>query len=316
MLKLKVTTIQLLLLFCSSCYTYGQMSGGLDPLVIGPGTKALALNETVTAELLGASNLYSNPANLALEQRSGFNADYTFWIGNSPHTHAAINTKKESRALAFGFISSQANNIELRSNQAVSSYGSINFISLAGAYANKIGPLAFGGTIQYLREEFYVYNAHGYAANVGVSSHFWNEGLLAGASLLNIGTMHVVGGGTTSIPTLFRLGFDAELITFVPPDNQNLPVTIKLKNDWTVPLSNNEETTLDESAVEPYTNIALEFEVAKVISLYAGYKTGQTVRPWSTGISIDVGAVSANYAMTPFETGFKTVHSLGIGYRF
>lgn len=312
----KASVLYLLIFFCFNCHSNAQKTDELNPLLIGPGTKALGLNETVTAELLGASNLYSNPANLALENHSSFNADYTFWIGNSPHTHAAVNLKKDSRALAFGFISSEAMNIELQNNQSGPTEGNINFLSLSGAYASKFGPLAVGVTAQYLREEFYVYNAHGFAVNFGMGGHLWNKRLRLGTSLLNLGKINEAGNGTKLLPTLFRTGYDAELITFKPPQNDNLPIMVNLKNDWVFPLSNAKSSTLTESVAEPYITIALELDIAGILSFRGGYKTGTVVRHWSSGISIKTGAISAHYAMVPAKAGFQPVHSIGIGYRF
>jgi len=56
--------------------------------------------------------------------------------------------------------------------------------------------------------------------------------------------------------------------------------------------------------------------VEDIISLRTGYKTRDTVRPWSLGLGLDIETISANYAIVPFETGFGTVHSLGLQYQF
>jgi len=141
---------------------------GLDILTIGPGTQAIGLNEAVTAELLGASSLYSNPANLAMQNSSMLNADYTLWIGDLNHTHASVNLRKKNRALAFGLLNSKTDNIALRGNTPGPSEGSFNIstLSLIGGYAYQLGPLALGVAVQYLREEYYIYNASGYAAHL------------------------------------------------------------------------------------------------------------------------------------------------------
>jgi len=36
----------------------------------------------------------------------------------------------------------------------------------------------------------------------------------------------------------------------------------------------------------------------------------------SFGTGVILNNITANYALIPFETGFGTVHSVGIGYRF
>lgn len=316
MINPKYLIANLLILVCFSSSSLAQQSG-LGILTIGPDAKALGLNGAVTAELLGASNLYTNPANLALEESSSLNATYTLWIGNLKHTHAAVNLRKGTRALAFGFTGSQVNDIPRR-DQPGPSDGSFNVssLSLSGGYANKIGPVALGATIQYLREGYYIYDASGYAANLGASAKLWDDRILVGASLLNLGDMSKLRNKATILPTTFRAGFDAELFTFTAPENRDLPITVNLKNDWVFLLQTSRGTTQGDEPNEVYTNIAAEFNIAGTISLRTGYKTGDTVRHWSAGAGISVGSITANYALVPFETGFGTAHSIGVRYRF
>jgi len=315
--KIRLITLAVIILGCIGTTATAQESG-LELLNIGPGTQALGLNDAVTAELLGASNLYSNPANLALEPKSSLNADYTLWIGDLTHAHAAINLKNDQRGLAFGFIGSQADDIPLRGNQAGPPEGTfaVSFLSLSGGYAYKLGPIALGGAFQYLREEYYTYNASGYAANFGAATQLWDNRIRLGASLLNVGQMNELRNESTTLPTTFRTGFSAEVITFTPPENDNLPITVFLKNDWIIPLQTENGTTQGTSSSDPFTNIALEFDIADTIQLRTGYKTGNTERPWSAGAGVAVGSITAQYALIPFKTGFGTVHSLGLSYQF
>jgi hypothetical protein len=303
-------------LFLGSSTT--AQDSGLDILSIGPGTQAMGLNEAVTAELLGASSLYSNPANLAIENSSTLNADYTLWIGDLTNTHAGINLRKNHRALAFGFLTSEADNIPLRGNQPGPPDGTFNIstVSLSGGYAYRIGPLALGITLQYLREEYYIFNASGYTANLGTAGEFMNGRIRIGAALLNLGKMNKLRNQSTELPTTFRIGFSAKLFSFTPPQNKSLPISIALKNDLIYPLKDSPQTTQTESSNNLYTNIAVEISLANIIALRTGYKTGDTVRPWSAGLGLDMESISANYAVIPFKTGFGTVHSLGLSYRF
>lgn len=297
--------------------SHGQASG-LHMLSIGAGTQSLSLNEAVTVELLGGSNLYSNPANLALEENSSLNADYTLWIGDIKHTHAAVNFKKGNRGLALGFIGSKTDDIPLRGNQAGPSQGTFNtsFLSLAAGYAYRFGQLALGGTVQYLREEYYIYNASGYGINLGTALTMLDKRLRFGASLLNLGEMSDLRNTSTRLPTTARAGFRAELFTFSPPQNTDLPITVNLLNDWVFPLKAVSYSTQGESNKNAYSNISLEFDIADIIQLRSGYKTGNNERHWSFGAGILFNSITANYAMVPFSTGFGTVHSLGLQYHF
>lgn len=316
MIESKYLIAKFLFLLGLSVSSFAQQSG-LDMLTIGPDAKALGLNEAVTAELLGASNLYTNPANLAFEKSSSLNATYTLWIGDLTHTHAGVNFLKGSRALAFGFIGSQVDDIPLRSQPGPSD-GSFNIssLSLSGGYAYRFGPLALGATIQYLREEYYLYDASGFAFNFGAGLRLFGDRIHVGASLINLGEMNKLRNESSALPTAFRSGFDAELFTFTAPENEDLPITVNLKNDWVIPVSSVNGTTQSEKTDDVYTNIAIELDVADTIKLRSGYKTADTVRHWSAGAGVSVGSITANYALVPFETGFGTAHSIGLRYRF
>ncbi|NGP86968.1 PorV/PorQ family protein [Aliifodinibius halophilus] len=311
-----LTAITGILILLSPIHSSAQNTG-LDLLTIGPSARALSLNGAVTAEQLGASNLYTNPANLALENSSSLNAAYTLWIGDLNHTHAAINFKKGNRGFAFGFIGAQDDDIVLRT-KAGPPEGSfaISLLSLSAGYAYQLGPIAIGGSLQYLREEYYIHNASGYTTNFGAATQLWDKRLQLGMSLLNLGKMDELINQSTSLPTNLQAGFNAELLTFTAPENKNLPITVSLKNNWVVPVKTTNTSSQGEAEREPYTNIAVEFDIAETILLHSGYKTGDTVRHWTAGAGVKVGSIVANYALIPFETGFGTVHSLGVSYQF
>ncbi len=306
--KIKFVVTVFWLLFFSGFTALGQQSG-LDFLTIGPNSRALGLNEAVTAELLGASNLYSNPANLAFENTSSLDASYTLWIGDLHYSNAGVNLRKNNRALAFGFLGSQVDDISLRNGSFT-----VSSLSLSGGYAFRMGPVALGAALQYLREEYYIYNASGYAASLGASTRLWNGRLHAGTSLLNIGRMTDLRNEPTPMPTTFRAGFDFEVLTFTPPQNEDLPIVLNLKNDVVIPLYSRQGTTQSSASDKAYTNIALEFNIIDTISLRTGFKTGDTVRNWSAGVGINVNSFIVNYALLPFETGFGTAHSIGLQY--
>lgn len=310
-------TIALLIFFLGiSCPSYSQETG-LELLTIGPGSKALGTNEASTANLLGASDIYSNPANLALEPHSSLNTDYTLWIADLSLAHAAVNFKNDNRGIAFGFISASTDNIALRGNQAGPSNGSfsISFLSISGSYAYQLGPIALGATMQYLREEYYVYSASGYAANFGASSQLFSNRLQLGASLLNLGNMGKLSNQSTPLPSRFKAGANLELITFTATQ-KSFPIILNLIGDLTVPTQPTNGSSQSGGREDSYGSIALQAKIAQTVTLQSGYRTGDTVRPWSAGIGFDVGSVSAHYTFVPFQTGFGTVHSIGLSYGF
>lgn len=293
--------------------------GGFGILTIGPNTHALGINEAGTAALLGASDIYTNPANLVFESGSGLNADYMLWIGDIRNSHAAASFKKNNRAIAFGLLASEASDFELRGNQAGPSQGTFSFsyLSLAGAYAYQVKSFSLGASFQYLREEAYIYNASGFAINAGISSRWIDNRLTISAALQNWGEMDDLNSTPTTLPTQIRAGFHAYLFTIVPPKNDEFPIAVSLLSDVVDPLNQKrDKASAFDTNRDPYFNIGLNLEVADVVSLRGGYKTGNTDRPFAFGTGIHIDKVTADYAIIPFKTGFGTVHSIGLSYIF
>lgn len=305
----------LVLLFAYSLPSWGQASG-FDVLTIGPNSKALGLNEATTALLLGASDIYTNPANLAMEPSSNLQADYALWIAGLNHTHLATNFRKENRALAFGILASEADDFELRSRPGPSDGSfSVSYLSLSAAYALGIGNFSAGLSAQYLREEIYSFNASGYAFNAGLSSSWLNEKLFVSAVVQNLGKMTSLNLQETDLPTLFRSGFAAELWNF-STGGDHFPIVIALASDIVVPLQQTSGTTTGNFSNDAYANIGISLEAAETVTLRGGFKSGDTERPISFGVGLLINHIKADYALIPFKTGFGTVHSVGISYTF
>lgn len=299
--------------WCSSVLSQGT---GFDLLTIGPNTEALGINEATTAYLLGASDIYANPANLAFEPSSSLNADYSLWIGGLTNTHVAANFKRENSAIGFGLLASEVGDFELRDRPGPSQGSfSTGYLSLAGGYAFRLRNFSAGASFQYLREELYIYNASGYAINAGISSHWLGKKIIVSAALQNVGKMDDLNSDQTQLPTLFRAGFNTKFLEFSPKNDASFPIAVALLSDFVLPLQEQSNST-SENANNPYLNIGVSIEAANIIILRGGYKTGESARPLSFGTGIHINNVTANYAIIPFETGFGTVHAIGIGYEF
>lgn len=306
-----------ILLLASGLFTTSKaQESGINIFSVGPNTKALGLNEAVTAELNGASNIYTNPANLSLEKSSGASVDYNLWIRDTNNTHASVNLRKNSSALAFGLIVSETDELSSTGPGAPGSAFSSSLLSLAAAYAYNWRNISGGITGQYLYQKFDIYNASGYAVNLGIAGRWWNEIIHTGITLQNLGRMGELHNDPTDLPTTLRAGIRARLFRFLPPKNEDLPIWVSLQTDYVNPLQTTAITTQDTGNPEAYANIALTFEIAEAVSIYGGYKTGQTVRAWSAGASIFAPPIKVNYAIIPFETGFAPAHSFGIEYLF
>lgn len=309
----------ILFLFAWFGKAYAQDTGsGLDFLNIAPSPQLLALSQAGSASETGPSAIYTNPSLLAFAERSSLDLSYTLWISGVDNQFAAANLRRGDLAAAIGVFSSTADQFEAR-DQPGEPAGtfSINYLSLSGALAYRVGPVSVGATAQYLREEVFQFIANGYAFNLGVSAELLDSRVRMGASLNNIGEMESLDMISTPVPSTFNAGVSAALVEFTTPGADDLPLLLSLHADWSRPLE--ESTTSDFISGDPddgFFTLALSAELADLFTIRSGYRFGPTERPFSIGMGVMIEPVKVNYALVPFSTGFGTVHSFGVQYYF
>ncbi|RNC85506.1 MAG: hypothetical protein ED557_01670 [Balneola sp.] len=297
-------------------YSMAQESG-LKLLNIGPTAFELALSEATVATPNGAPSLYSNPALLSMAETTTLGLGYTNWISDSNNLFGGINLKKNRRAVAFSFYTSGVSGLEQRNGPGESNGDfSIQYVAISGAYSYDFDYFSAGISGHYLNEEIFPFRATGYAVSLGLASELFNDRLTLGASLLNLGEMEELNQIATDLPSSFNAGFAIDLISFTHKKAKELPVSIRMMADYVMPLDTEDQTNVqDYNPDESYINVAALFEVAEVVQIQTGYKTGDNTRPISFGIGLITEKVTFNYALIPFNTGFGTVHSVGLQYQ-
>ncbi|WP_103663839.1 PorV/PorQ family protein [Gracilimonas amylolytica] len=312
-------TLSLLFILLFACVQTGMaQNGGLDLLTISPSTYALSKAEATTSIPDGSNSIFSNPALLVFNENSSLDLSYTFWIADIKNVFGGINVLKKNSALAFAFYNSGANDYE-QYNRPGQSNGnfSVQYLSLATAYAYKLNQVSLGVSAQYLREEVFTYTANGYAFNFGAAASILNDRVNLGFSANNLGEMEKLNAEATEIPRFIRFGASGNVFTFSPPKNESMPITVSLAADYVYPMDKNEADSGSATQLtQDFFNLALSLTVSDSIELSTGYRTGDTERPLSFGVSLFTGDLNFNYALLPFETGFGTAHSLGIQYTF
>lgn len=305
----------ILILISNSLFAQGS---GFEVLGIAPTPFSLSKAEATTSISDGAASMFSNPALLVYNETSSIDLGYSFWVANVTNIFGGVNFRNDRRAIAFSFYSSGADDYEQRNGPGPSNGTfSIQYVSIAAAYARDFTYFSLGGTFQYLNEENFTYRANGYAFNLGIASRFLGDRFRAGASVSNIGEMEKLNIEATPLPANFKIGTSADLYEFTPPKNDNLPILISAYADYVHPLQETEDKDFaDYSASEPYFNLGISFTVAEALQLSGGYKTQNNVRPIAFGAAFNMDEITFNYALIPFNTGYGTVHSIGIQYKF
>lgn len=301
-----------------------DINSSLPFLNIGPDAYSLSLSEARTATLTGASDLYNNPANLALEKKSSLDASYTFWIADTRISHASINFRRKNDAFAFGVLTSSVNNIEARQQPgpAIGTFSMQDF-SVAAAYARRIGPFSLGGNIQYLYEQFYQQKATGYAFSFGSSLNLLRNRLRLGAAFKNIGHMNKLGDTRSELPTNLNFGAHMKVAQFSTPGNSEIPVVIALSADYVKPLHNKaiNNTVTSNSGLKSLNNgfftSGVNIDIAQLIELRGGYRfSSETSRKTSWGLGVMSNGIHIDFAYVPFSTGFGNAYSIELRYYF
>ncbi len=291
---------------------------GLDFLNIGPSAQILAMGEGTAAIPTGSSSIYSNPSLLSFENRSGLQVNYSLWIANVNTQFAAFHLKRDRLTLGFGVYGTQADNFEARSQPGPSTGTfSISYFSMSGAAAYQIGPFSVGLTGQYLREEIFQLRANGYAFNFGTSARFYQDKITVGLSLNNVGKMEELDVTASNLPTILKAGVSVQLVEFVTPGENDLPVLLSTFSEWSSPLEKEYRGDFTaENVDDDYLTVGLTSEIAELFELYTAYRFGPTERPYSLGMGLLIDPIKVHYAFVPFSTGYGTAHSFGVQYFF
>ncbi|MCC5907582.1 MAG: PorV/PorQ family protein [Balneolaceae bacterium] len=308
----------LIILFFAADLTAQDTGSGLDFLNIGPSSRLLSISEASTAVTTGPSAIYTNPSLLVLEEVSSLDLSYTLWIADVYNQFAAVNFRRNRSAFALGVYNSTSDGFLAFSGPGDSAGEfSIGYLSIAGAAAYKFGPFSIGATGQYLREEIFQHRANGYALSGGITAEFLDRRLRTAFAVKNLGNMESLDEISTTLPATINAGLSADLIEFVTPGANDLPVLLSLYADWSKPIEDN--PTSDYNVHDPdegFISVALNADIAELFYIQGGYRFGATERPISFGLGMAIEPVRINYAIVPFSTGFGTVHSFGLQYYF
>ncbi len=300
----------------------GRESTGMHFLLVGPSAHNMGASDGHTAALTGASAIYLNPAMLSLEKRSSATLSYMLWPAtDTQNSFAGMVYKSGQQAFGVALLSSLNDDIPFRSGPTSNpdGYFAVRYFSLAGAYSRSIGPLALGVTGMYLYEQFFQQDASGFAMNAGLGLTLLDERLRLGASARNLGSMQDLAETATRLPSMLSFGTDLQLLQFsTSAIDDEIPFLVSVTADYNIPL--NEVSSADDGSIigqdDGYLNAGIEVNIANIIDIRTGLRTGDTQRRFSFGAGIFVSDFYFNYAFLPFQDGFGVAHAVSLQYYF
>jgi len=146
----------------------------------------------------------ANPAGLGWLDRSEFSATHLAWVQGFTYEDMAYAMPLAVGALGLHgdiFSSPQVQQTDVN-DQVLGSYSEQD-LDLGAAYGLRLGPVACGLQMRYLRYSMLDLVQNGFSTDLGAE---WRlpQGLVLGASLQNMGMMEGLGAESTQVPLVWR----------------------------------------------------------------------------------------------------------------
>ncbi|MEO1023414.1 MAG: PorV/PorQ family protein [Bacteroidota bacterium] len=310
--------ISLFVIVWSGSALFAQ-SSGFQLLEINPSARGLSISEATTSLHDGSASIYTNPALLVLNPTSSIDLSYTLWIADFSNVFGGYNYTNGKQAFSIAFFTQGDDEFEFRDGpgEPLGTF-STRQLSISAGYAYDFKWFSLGASGHYLFEELSVDRASGYAFNFGAATVLADDRVRLGASVTNLGEMNELRNVATELPTNLRFGASVDVFELTSTKNDDLPILFSVFTDYVSSLDDDLETSGNQDIIDPedFLNIGIKIRLAEVVEVSTGYRTGDTARPLSFGAAFIDDVIEFNYALVPFNTGFGTVHSIGLQYKF
>lgn len=268
---------------------------GMSFLRMGTFAEHAGLGDTYTAYVHGAASLYGNPAGLAVQGQNSGALSYQSWIAaTSIYSAAARFRAGQQGGVGLSIAVFDGGDLEARDRPGPGEPFAAQFLAASAGYARQIGPLRAGIVGKILSERIYTENASGYALDAGLQASFFQDYLMLGASIHNLGAMQELGAEATDLPTMIRVGA------------AGYPVRIYSGNDGepTFRFFLSPEIVLFPDDDVQQFRVGAGAEVSDLLSVRTGYISGDDVRQFTFGAGVFYAGFQFDYAFLPLEEGF------------
>lgn len=291
--------LYLLILICSTVII-GQSAGssGLSFLKLGFGARNMALADNGTVLSNDVTSIFYNPSKIGLSSSSELFFMHNSWIQDISSDVVGAKFKLFGIPLGLGINSTRVKDIEIRTKPGeAEALFNAQFFFVTAATGFKLDEnLAAGFALKYIYESIYADDAGGYAIDLGFHYLTDIKGLSAGAAVRNIGSMNNLRNEPTKLPTEIRFG----------------PTYTFEFNASDLILNSGLEFQKYLSTDDFHINIAAELVWSNMISVRSGYRTMYESNGFTFGTGLKWGIVMFDYALTPFNEGLGTAHTISL----
>ena len=283
---------------------FAQSAGntGLAFLKFGFGARNIALGDFGVVAVNDLTALNYNPSFLANNNKTQltFSHNSLFQDLNSEMFAGSFSTL--GLPIAIGVNATNIADIEVRTKPGdpettfTAHYFESSISTAFKVYEN----IYFGASAKYVYENLFSDDANGMAFDFGANYQGLMDGLSIGASIRNIGSMNVLRGESTKLPTDVNLG---------AAYNFSVKST---KMDFTA-LAGYQKYTLEDGS---HVHFGAEMVYDKMFSLRLGYVSGYDSKSISAGFGVLWNGINLDYAYVPVKYGLGDSNIISLLYTF
>ena len=260
----KKTLVMILALLVACPSAFGQRKAGINGasfLKVGVGARSVGMGSAVTTIGGDVEQMFWNPAGIVLQdERMQASFSYANWLAGITHVVGSVSYNLDRiGTIGVGLITFGDANIPAMRDPFTdpSASGTFSYMDMAAQVTfarNMTDHLALGITVKYINEKIDDRSANAVAVDVG---SLYDVGLLGwkvGARLSNVGSDLTYYDYASPIPITFSMGTS---IVPLKTEDQSIMVAADV---------------VKQQDYLPYFNVGLEYGIANVIALRAGYK--------------------------------------------
>jgi hypothetical protein len=292
--------ILVLVLFFSTVRVSAQVgNSGLAFLKLGVSGRGLAMGDAMSALVSGSAATYYNPAGVVGLPGTQLMFMHREWIQDTRVEFLGSTIPLgEAYAVGFSLNTTTVSDIDIRTRPGPSE-GTFTArdMALGATLAHTFSDvLKVGITGRFLYEKILVDESQGYGFDLGAQYKTPIENLAIGSMLANLGSMDGLRGGSTTLPSLLRVG---------PAYTQSIEGT-----DFTYTVASDLLYIFPEKA--SYLNTGGEFVLNKNVAARLGYQFGSEGRGLAAGIGLTYGMFVLDYAYAHLSDDLGNAHTFSL----
>jgi len=276
---------------------------GLSFLKFGFGAKNIAMGDAGASGSNDVTSLFYNPAKLSLVDGTEFVFMHNEWIQDIRSELLGVKFDFLGLPFGVGFNVTSIGDIEVHSRavpEPESTFDANYFFGSISTGFAITDNIAAGFSIKYLYEGMLVDESTGLGFDLGLYYATPIEGLSASAAVRNLGSMNKLREEETKLPSEVRIG---------PSYNFVL-------NDSKFEITTAAELQKYLDVDDLHLNFGAEILYNKLVALRGGYQSGYESKSFTGGLGLKWGSLSFDYALSPFQLGLGSGHSISLNFRF